>query len=160
MSDQHDPHWVLVPREPTREMLQAAFDSQQSATSALCRIIYRTMIASAPPPPADDRVASLQARVAELESERDEALTIKDEWRNSAVKSGIKAAEAALAARAPDDAVKLREALFSIDVYGSDTLSGRMDGPEDAAWYRDSVREMRDRARSALASLTKEKNDD
>lgn len=44
---------------------------------------------------------------------------------------------------------RLREALDSIIVYGADTLSGRADGPSDAAWYREAVREMRNRARSA-----------
>ncbi len=53
---------------------------------------------------------------------------------------------------APDIAAenkRLREALDSIIVYGADTLSGRADGPSDAAWYREAVREMRNRARSA-----------
>lgn len=48
-------------------------------------------------------------------------------------------------------AERLERALWSIDVYGSDTLSGRVDGPDDREWQRESVREMRDRARAALA---------
>jgi len=44
---------------------------------------------------------------------------------------------------------RLEEALDSIDIYGSDTLSGRVDGPADKDWFRDAVREMRDRARIA-----------
>ena len=45
---------------------------------------------------------------------------------------------------------ELEAALDSIRVYGSDTLSGRVDGPADKDWYRDGVREMRNRARAAL----------
>ena len=43
-----------------------------------------------------------------------------------------------------------RKALESIEQYGSDTLSGRADGPDDREWQREGVREMRDRARAAL----------
>jgi len=45
---------------------------------------------------------------------------------------------------------RLREALESIRQYGSDTLSGRVDGPDDHAWQREAVREMRNRALVAL----------
>jgi hypothetical protein len=47
---------------------------------------------------------------------------------------------------------RLRDQLDAIAVYGSDTLSGRIDGPADKDWYRDGVREMRNRARAALKS--------
>ena len=47
-------------------------------------------------------------------------------------------------------AASLRAALESIEQYGSDTLSGRADGPDDREWQREGVREMRDRARAAL----------
>jgi hypothetical protein len=49
------------------------------------------------------------------------------------------------------------EALGSIELYGSDTLSGRTDGPADAKWHREGVKEMRDRARAALAEIEGEK---
>ncbi|MEK1908208.1 MAG: hypothetical protein AAAB13_20740 [Pseudomonas sp.] len=49
-----------------------------------------------------------------------------------------------------EDYDKLRDALEAIRIYGSDTLSGRVDGPDDKDWYRDGVREMRNRARAAL----------
>ena len=39
-----------------------------------------------------------------------------------------------------------REAMESIRIYGSDTLSGRVDGPEDAEWDREAVAEMTRRA--------------
>lgn len=58
----------------------------------------------------------------------------------------VSEANAHLIAAAPD----MRDALDSIAQYGSDTLSGRADGPADAAWYRDGVREMTKRARAAL----------
>jgi hypothetical protein len=48
---------------------------------------------------------------------------------------------------------KAMEALDSIELYGSDTLSGRTDGPADAKWHREGVKEMRDRARATLAEL-------
>lgn len=46
----------------------------------------------------------------------------------------------------------LVEALQSIRQYGSDTLSGRADGPDDRQWQRESVLEMTRRARAALSS--------
>jgi hypothetical protein len=42
--------WVLVPREPTREMIEA------SAYSRIARRVYRTMVAAAPPPPVQGDV--------------------------------------------------------------------------------------------------------
>jgi hypothetical protein len=45
----------------------------------------------------------------------------------------------------------LEEALDAIAVYGSDTLSGRVDGLDDRNWQREAVREMSRRARAALA---------
>jgi hypothetical protein len=56
-----------------------------------------------------------------------------------------------LAARA-DLVEPLVEALQSIRQYGSDTLSGRVDGPDDRQWQRESVLEMTRRARNALSS--------
>jgi hypothetical protein len=44
------------------------------------------------------------------------------------------------------------EALKAIAQYGSDTLSGRIDGPDDREWQRDAVREMTNRADAALAT--------
>jgi hypothetical protein len=49
---------------------------------------------------------------------------------------------------------KAVDALHSIDVYGSDTLSGCSDGLSDAKWYRYGVIEMRNRARATLAAIT------
>lgn len=63
------------------------------------------------------------------------------------------AAEASLAAvTAERDA--MRGALGSIDIYGSDTLSGNATGPNNAKWYLDGVRVMRDCAREAIKELT------
>ena len=47
---------------------------------------------------------------------------------------------------APPQPERDREVLESIRIYGSDTLSGRVDGPEDAEWYRGAVVEMTRRA--------------
>lgn len=44
----------------------------------------------------------------------------------------------------------MRDVLSSIEVYGSDTLSGPPGGVGDRDWYRDGVREMRNRALAAL----------
>lgn len=46
---------------------------------------------------------------------------------------------------------ELEGELQGIEQYGSDTLSGRVDGPDDRDWQREGVREMRDRARAALS---------
>lgn len=48
----------------------------------------------------------------------------------------------------------MRDGLVSIRRYGLDTLSGRTDGPADAAWYREAVNEMTRRARVALEQPT------
>ena len=51
-----------------------------------------------------------------------------------------------------------REALDSIEVYGSDTLSGRVkpDPSTYREWLIGGVREMHNRARQALAQITQE----
>lgn len=43
------------------------------------------------------------------------------------------------------------EALEGIQLYSNDTLSGRVDGPEDRAWFREGIIEVRNRAKKALA---------
>lgn len=58
-----------------------------------------------------------------------------------------------LLAAAPDllaENRRLRAALDSIKIYGSDTLSGPTTGMHDMHWYRVGVEEMVKRARSAL----------
>jgi len=45
------------------------------------------------------------------------------------------------------------EALESIRRYGLDTLSGRVDGPDDRDWQRAGVNEMTKRARIGVESL-------
>ena len=51
-----------------------------------------------------------------------------------------------------------REALGGIEIYGSDTLSGRVkpDPSTYREWLIGGVREMRNRARAALAQITQE----
>lgn len=46
-----------------------------------------------------------------------------------------------------------RDALDAIWQYGADTLSGRVDGPDDRKWQRDSVVEMTKRAREARDAI-------
>ena len=48
---------------------------------------------------------------------------------------------------------EVKDTLDSIDTYGSDTLSGRTDGPADREWFREAVREMRNRARALLSQM-------
>lgn len=52
---------------------------------------------------------------------------------------------------------KLREALLGIEIYSQDTLTGSIN-PADSKerWYADAVREVRNRARTALTSTKKE----
>jgi uncharacterized Zn finger protein (UPF0148 family) len=45
---------------------------------------------------------------------------------------------------------RLREALASIRLYSSDTLSGRIDGPEDREWFREGIQVVWGRAKTAL----------
>ncbi len=44
----------------------------------------------------------------------------------------------------------LMDALSGIRLYSNDTLSGRVDGPSDANWYREGIVELRNRARDAI----------
>ncbi len=44
----------------------------------------------------------------------------------------------------------LMDALSGIRLYANDTLSGRVDGPSDANWYREGIVELRNRARDAI----------
>jgi hypothetical protein len=61
------------------------------------------------------------------------------------LESRLAAAEAR-AEKAEKDLTALSEVLDSIRVYGSDTLSGPINRLADAAWYREAVTEMRNRA--------------
>lgn len=47
---------------------------------------------------------------------------------------------------------ELVEALEGIRRYGRDTLSGRVDGPDDREWQREGVRVMTNRANAALCA--------
>ena len=51
---------------------------------------------------------------------------------------------------------RLLEALDSIRQYGADTLSGRVDGPDDREWQREAVREMTERAEAVIAACEEE----
>lgn len=64
------------------------------------------------------------------------------------MRAALSAAEAELATERERVRV-LREALSSIDVYGSDTLSGPSGGVDDRKWHRDAVLEMTRRAAAA-----------
>jgi septal ring factor EnvC (AmiA/AmiB activator) len=95
----------------------------------------------------DNTVAELEkenTRLSGLMSERGQMLRRYDQM----VVDGAKREEAWKAKLA-----KAVEALGSIELYGSDTLSGRTDGPADAKWHREGVKEMRDRARAKLAEI-------
>jgi hypothetical protein len=52
---------------------------------------------------------------------------------------------------------RLREALAGIRQYANDTLSGRVDGPDDRDWQRQGIVEIRNRARDALERSPAEK---
>ena len=53
-----------------------------------------------------------------------------------------------------DEALKLAlEALEGIQRYGLDTLSGRIDGPDDREWQRAGVNEMTKQARLAITAI-------
>jgi hypothetical protein len=48
---------------------------------------------------------------------------------------------------------ELLDALQSISLYANDTLSGRSDGLPDNNWYAEGIRELRNRARAAIAKV-------
>lgn len=64
--------------------------------------------------------------------------------------SRIALAAAAEITRLRAEVEALLNGLDSIRQYGSDTLSGRTDGPDDRAWQRAAVLEMTNRAIRAL----------
>lgn len=64
---------------------------------------------------------------------------------------GITRDERSANARLIASAPALLEALESIRLYATDTLSGRIDGPDDRAWQRAAVNEIAKRARIAIA---------
>jgi DNA repair exonuclease SbcCD ATPase subunit len=78
--------------------------------------------------------ASLKARISELEANEKayEEIIGKKTYREMA-----------------DRIRELEGALESIRQFGSDTLSGRADGPDDREWQREAVREMTARASAA-----------
>ena len=93
------------------------------------------------------------------ETPRTDALRHTDMWNTSgklteSVKALIELCEALerenAALRCKLD--EKREALDSIRTYGNDTLSGRVDGPDDRDWQRDAVLEMTNRAIAALST--------
>ena len=58
-----------------------------------------------------------------------------------------------------DEALKLAlEALEGIRRYGLDTLSGRIDGPDDREWQRAGVNEMTKQARLAITAIKEHKD--
>ena len=53
-----------------------------------------------------------------------------------------------------DEALRMAlEALEGIQRYGLDTLSGRIDGPDDREWQRAGVNEMTKQARLAITAI-------
>ena len=50
------------------------------------------------------------------------------------------------------------EALEGIQRYGLDTLSGRIDGPDDREWQRAGVNEMTKQARLAITAIKEHKD--
>ena len=58
-----------------------------------------------------------------------------------------------------DEALKMAlEALEGIQRYGLDTLSGRIDGPDDREWQRAGVNEMTKQARLAITAIKEHKD--
>lgn len=86
--------------------------------------------------------------IAALDISGDADETNQAEWE------ALMSANARLIAAAPD----LLEALLSIDVYLSDTLSGRVnpDPKTYKRWLIDGIIEVRNRARAAIAKATGE----
>ena len=89
----------------------------------------------------ETRVEKLEMQLAACKAERDED-----------AEAMFKAIAAASATQAREKV--LRDALESVRQYGSDTLSGRIDGPDDRAWQRGAVLEMTRRARVTIDAPT------
>lgn len=87
-----------------------------------------------------------EAEIGRLQAHVDGLRSGLDVWADTAGRAQKHAAEL----QAQVDA--LAGALQAIRQYGSDTLSGRTDGPDDRAWQRAAVREMTKRASAALAA--------
>jgi hypothetical protein len=64
-----------------------------------------------------------------------------------------RASSPALSGEAREVLAEIRDALDGIRRYGSDTLSGRTDGPDDRDWQRQAVNEMTKRARVAIERI-------
>lgn len=77
-------------------------------------------------------------------------LTLLEAYENAV--SRLRTAESEIASLRQKLGVA-REALGAIRLYANDTLSGRIDGPDDRDWQRSAVVELRDRARAALTTL-------
>ena len=92
-----------------------------------------------------DEITRLRAEVARLRADQ----TIPPNERQPIVVQQRDAAWAESASRLTE-IERLRAELDSIRQYGSDTLSGRTDGPDDRQWQRDAVLEMTNRASRAL----------
>ena len=90
-------------------------------------------------------IGRLRAEVARLRADQ----TIPPNERQPIVVQQRDAAWAESASRLTE-IERLRAELDSIRQYGSDTLSGRTDGPDDRRWQRDAVLEMTNRASRAL----------
>ena len=123
--------WVLVPREPTKQML---FEGMEYFRG--CNTVWKIMIDAAPAAPKAEPVGV-------FECDHDMWIHVADEHANRA---GV----VPLYLRPDPEVQRLRDALDSIRQYGSDTLSGRTDGPDDHKWQRDAVLEMTRRACRAL----------
>lgn len=65
-------------------------------------------------------------------------------------RTDMEAQVARVAAEKDAEIVRLRDALFGIDVYAGDTLSGPAVGPIHEKWLKVGVQEIRHRARAAL----------
>lgn len=87
------------------------------------------------------------ARIKELEAANRGLVRLSEEQSGmfDAAEYRAKTAEAKL------ERIVLR--LEAIEQYGSDTLSGRTDGPDDWEWQRAAVLEMTQAARATLAQI-------
>lgn len=95
------------------------------------------------------QAANRPAEIAqELRLERDALRVERDELLDAGQRAANRADDAG---RQRDE---LLEALKSIQRYGLDTLSGRVDGPDDREWQRQGVNEMTKRARIAIEMVT------
>ena len=129
---------------------RATGDRLRSENDKLRATIASLSPSTSRPDAAVESNASVEAIIAEIDTYSLVHGVLVDDDRKRMAK--LKSQISAIVAKNASAEARLREALESIRQFGSDTLSGRTDGPDDRKWQRDAVIEITRRARTALSA--------